>query len=119
MIELISDVLLGITTLGLATYCLVLSRKIKNFDAKKTELEKQTHMLSERLEACISTVDKSQNVAKERTKELSIVTQKAEEASTQLKLLLASLHDLPTAQSSTQEKTNTSPVFSRKARVRV
>lgn len=103
--SLISDILLVAASVGLAVYCVVLSRRLSRF----TDLEKgvggAVAVLSAQVDDLTRALKSAQATAQESADALSSTTERAEDAARRLELHVAALHDLPPA-SGTPERAN-------------
>ncbi|MEJ6396370.1 hypothetical protein [Yoonia sp. 208BN28-4] len=107
----IADILLVAGALGAGFYCHVLSSRLRRF----TDLEKgvggAVAVLSAQVDDLATTLAQSRQAADGPLRDLRQATDRAEGASRQIELLLASLHDLPPTQTK-QEPLN--PFFVRR-----
>lgn len=92
--EIILDLILGLGAFGAATYCFVLSKRLKNLanldegvGAAIARLAMQVDQLTHALNAAQSSAQGAGALASERT-------ERAEDVAQRLELLLASMHDL-------------------------
>jgi len=92
---LIADLFLVAGALGAGFYCIVLSRRLRNF----TDLEKgvggAVAVLSAQVEDLAKSVEQARASAGQSVTTLTAVSERAEGAARHLELLVASLHDLP------------------------
>lgn len=95
--ELIADILMIAGTLAVAVYCVVLARRLSRF----TDLEKGVGgaiaVLSAQVDDMTKTLTKAQKTAGMSAAKLEDLTQRAEDVSRRMELLIASMHDLPAA----------------------
>ncbi|AJE44824.1 hypothetical protein [Celeribacter indicus] len=93
--ELIADILMIAATLAVAIYCIVLARRLSRF----TDLEKGVGgaiaVLSAQVDDMTRTLTKAQRTAAGSAARLDELTERAEDVSRRLELLIASMHDLP------------------------
>ena len=93
--SLIADILLVAASVGLAIYCLVLSRRLSRF----TDLEKgvggAVAVLSAQVDDLTRALKSAQTTAQNSANALSSTTERAEDAARRLELHVAALHDLP------------------------
>ncbi len=116
---LIADVLLVAGALGAALYCHVLARRLRSF----TDLEKgvggAVAVMSVQVDDLKKTLDKARSDAKTSAAQLAEIHTRADDARARLEILIASLHDLPTAsvaeKSSAHIAHDDSPYFVRRA----
>jgi hypothetical protein len=94
--ELIADMLMIAGTVAVAIYCVVLARRLSRF----TDLEKGVGgaiaVLSAQVDDMTKTLTRAQKTAGASAVKLEDLTQRAEDVSRRLELLIASMHDLPT-----------------------
>ncbi|WP_432450528.1 hypothetical protein [Aliiroseovarius marinus] len=93
--DIISDVLLGLGALAAAIYCLVLSRRLRRFNNLQSGMGGAVAVLSAQVDDMTKTLEKARGAAGQSASILSDLTERAEQSSRKLELLMASLHDLP------------------------
>lgn len=93
--ELIADILLGAGALGAAAYCLVLSRRLKQFNQLKNGMGGAIAVLSAQVDDMTKALETARSTAATSASALDALTQRAEKSAERLELLMASLHDLP------------------------
>ncbi|SFJ61200.1 hypothetical protein [Celeribacter neptunius] len=95
--EMIADILMIAGTISVAIYCVVLARRLSRF----TDLEKGVGgaiaVLSVQVDDMTKTLTQAQKTAGGSAVKLEELTQRAEDVSRRLELLIASMHDLPEA----------------------
>ncbi len=100
--DLIADILLIAGAIGAAFYCIVLARRLNRF----TDLEKGVGgaiaVLSAQVDDMTKTLEKAQGTATGSTDTLQALTERAEGVAQRLELLVASMHDLPEAETPKQ-----------------
>jgi hypothetical protein len=96
-VALIADILLIAGALAAAFYCLILSRRLSRFGSLENGMGGAITTLSAQVSDMTGTLNRAQAAAKVSSETLEEATLRAEAAATRLELLLASLHDLPTA----------------------
>ncbi len=93
--ETIADILLISGTFAATAYCIVLSRRLRNF----TDLEKGVGgaiaVLSAQVDDMTKTLKVAQTSAAGSANSLDHLTSKAETVARRLELLVASMHDIP------------------------
>ena len=126
--EFIADILLAAGAIGAAFYCFVLSRRLSKFNDLESGVGGAVAVLSAQVDDLTKALERARVGADKETDKLEELTERAEVASKQLELMMASMHDLPNAQPKTappaqstaapqKKKTDDSePVFSRTAR---
>lgn len=95
LVQLISDVLLGLGALAAAGYCLVLSRRLKRFNQLESGMGGAIAVLSAQVDDMTRALERAQATASLSAEQLRALTDRAEAGADKLELLLASLHDLP------------------------
>lgn len=95
--QLISDILLGAGALGAALFCYVLSKKLSAFTTLETGMGGAIAVLSAQVDDMTKALDAAQGAASKSSRDLIEMTARAEDSARKLELLLASLHDLPSA----------------------
>lgn len=93
--ELIADILLGAGALGAASYCLVLSARLKRFNQLETGMGGAIAVLSAQVDDMTKALQKAQSTAGASAATLTSLAERSEKAAERLELLLASMHDLP------------------------
>lgn len=92
---LIADIILIAASLGLAVYCIILSRRLSRF----TDLEKgvggAVAVLSAQVDDLTRALRRAQDTAQNSAAKLTETTERAEDAARRLELHVAALHDLP------------------------
>lgn len=95
--DLIADILLAAGALGAGFYCFVLSRRLTRFTDLENGVGGAVAVLSAQVDDLTKTLAAAQKSAAGSTAQLSALTERGEDAARQLELMLASMHDLPTA----------------------
>lgn len=113
--ELISDILLILAAATAGIYCFVLSRRLSRFSDLDKGVGGAIAVLSAQVDDMTRNLQAAQNSAGDSSKKLLEVTERAEDASRRLELMVASLHDIPQQQATTQSpapapQTTTAPV---------
>lgn len=93
--EFIADILLGAGALGAAAYCLVLSRRLRQFNQLENGMGGAIAVLSAQVDDMTKALVQAQTTAAASARQLDELTARAESGAQKLELLLASLHDLP------------------------
>lgn len=93
--ELIANILLAAGALGAAAYCLILSRRLRQFTQLESGMGGAIAVLSAQVDEMTRALDTARMTATEQARTLEGVTARAEKSSQRMELLLASLHDLP------------------------
>ena len=107
--ELIADILLAAAAIGASIYCLVLSRRLRDFKNLETGIGGAVAVLSSQVEELQNTLAQSKNSAKASADTLTELSSRAEETSKKLEIQIAALNDLPmnfVEASTTPESTN-------------
>lgn len=92
---LIADILLVAGALGATFYCMILSRRLSQFNNLEKGVGGAVAILSVQVDDMTKTLESAQKTASESTTSLDGITNKAEDAAKRLELLMASMHDLP------------------------
>lgn len=92
---MIADILLGAGALGAAAYCLVLSRRLRQFTQLDSGMGGAIAVLSAQVDDMTRTLGSAQGAARDSATALESQTRRAEEAVERIEILLAALHDLP------------------------
>ena len=100
--ELISDILLILAAATAGIYCFVLSRRLSRFSDLDKGVGGAIAVLSAQVDDMTRNLQAAQNSAGDSSKKLLEVTERAEDASRRLELMVASLHDIPQQQAPTQ-----------------
>lgn len=95
MLDMIADTLLAAGAMGAAIYCLVLSRRLKKFNNLQDGMGGAVAVLSAQVDDMTKTLEKARKAAGRSSRELTDLTERAEDVSRKLELMLASMHDLP------------------------
>ncbi len=93
--ELISDILLGAGALGAAAYCIVLARRLKQFNQLENGMGGAIAVLSAQVDDMTKALNRAQTTAVSSAEMLEALTRRAEQGAERLELMLAALHDLP------------------------
>ena len=93
--ELIADILLIAGAMGAALYCIVLSRRLRRFNDLEKGVGGAIAVLSAQVDDMTRTLEKAQGTAQGSTATLDQLTDRAEDVSKRLELLVAAMHDLP------------------------
>ncbi len=95
--QLIADILLGAGAIGAGVYCLVLSRRLKAFNALEGGMGGAIAVLSAQVDDMTKALATARGAAGDSAASLKEMTERAETAAVKLELMLATLHDLPEA----------------------
>lgn len=109
----LSDLLLATAAIGAAIFCLVLSRRLRALTALDGGMGSAIAVLSAQVDELTRALKASQDAARQASEKLEAQTRRAEGACRQLELLMASMHDLPTA--SRDSRPATAPMTERQA----
>ncbi len=93
--QLIADILLGAGALGAAVYCLVLARRLKQFNQLENGMGGAIAVLSAQVDEMTKALERARATASASAGLLESLNARAEAAAEKLELLMASLHDLP------------------------
>lgn len=97
IVMVISDILLGAGALGAAVYCGVLAQRLKRFNNLENGMGGAVALLSAQVDDMTRTLDLARKAAGHSSETLTALTERAEDASRKLELMLAALNDLPDA----------------------
>ena len=97
--ELIADILLVAGALGAGFYCHVLARRLSRFNDLETGVGGAVAVLSAQVDDLTRTLRDAQTTATGSMESLDGLTDRAEDVAKRLELLVASMHDLPDAES--------------------
>lgn len=92
---LIADILMVAGALGAALYCMVLSRRLSKFNDLEKGVGGAVAVLSAQVDDLSKTLSRAEVAALDSGTKLKEITQKSEEASERLELLMAAMHDVP------------------------
>lgn len=93
--NVIADILTGAGAIGAAVYCLILARRLKQFNQLENGMGGAIAVLSAQVDDMTRALDRAQTTASVSAEQLLDLTARAEQGAQRLELLLASLHDLP------------------------
>lgn len=94
MLSLISDLLLICATLGLATWCWFLARRLRKFDAAEPHGEISTPDPTERIEDLNARLDAAALAAVDRAIRIETATARADDRIGRMEMLLSSLEEI-------------------------
>ena len=97
--ELIADILLVAGALGAGFYCFVLARRLNRFNDLEKGVGGAVAVLSAQVDDLNKSLVAAQSVSDGSSKALDELTGRAESVAQRLELMMASMHDLPAAQS--------------------
>lgn len=100
---LIADFLLAAGAFATALYCFVLARRLKRFTTLETGMGGAIAVLSAQVDDMTRALDKARSSASSSSTALDEQVRRAEAAAARLELMLASLHDLPAEDTSTED----------------
>ena len=95
--EMIADILMSAGAFGAATYCFVLSGRLKKFTTLESGMGGAIAVLSAQVDDMTRALDKARGAATGSAASLEALTLRAEAATARLELMVAALHDLPDA----------------------
>jgi len=93
--QMIADILMAAGALGAAIYCVVLAGRLKRFNNLQNGVGGAVAVLSVQVDDMTKTLQKAQKAAVTSSVTLTTLTERAEDVSRRLELMLASMHDLP------------------------
>ncbi len=98
--ELIADVLMASGAFAAAVYCYVLAGRLKKFTTLETGMGGAIAVLSAQVDDMTRALEQARGAATGSASSLEALTARAEAVAGRLELMLAALHDLPTAEQS-------------------
>ena len=107
---LISDILMLAGALGAGFYCFILSRRLTAFKDAESGVGQVVHALSQQVDELNRSIETARTEASSSSGALAELTHRAETVAQRLELMVASMHDLPSAP--TAAKVDENPVFS-------
>lgn len=122
---LIADILLAAGAIGAAFYCFVLGRRLRRFNNLENGMGGAVAVLSAQVDDLGKTLEAARTAAQSSARQLTELTQKAEDVRRQLEMQMAALHDVipPTTPApsqpakstlTTQEQASGEPMFVRR-----
>ena len=93
--DLIADILLGAGAPGAGVYCLVLARRLKQFNQLENGMGGAIAVLSAQVDDMTQALEQARTTAQASAETLRALSARSEVAAERLEVLLASLHDLP------------------------
>ncbi len=93
--DMIADILMVAGAFGAATYCYVLSGRLKKFTTLESGMGGAIAVLSAQVDDMTRALDHARGAATGSATQLEALTLRAEAATAKLELMIASLHDLP------------------------
>ncbi|MCX7646880.1 MAG: hypothetical protein N2Z62_16490 [Rhodobacteraceae bacterium] len=95
--SLIADILLIAGTAAAGFYCLVLSRRLRQFTDLETGVGGAVAVLSAQVDDMTRALERARSAAGVSAESLEATTARAETVTRRLEILLAAMHDLPEA----------------------
>ena len=102
--QLIADFMLVAGALGAAFYCFVLARRLSRFNDLKDGMGGAVAVLSAQVDDLTRTLQSARDTAGDSHRSLQDLTKRAESVAQRLELLVASMHDLPAADTSQESR---------------
>jgi len=96
--DMIADILLVAGALGAGFYCFVLARRLSRFNDLESGVGGAVAVLSAQVDDLTKTLSAAQSTAANSTQSLQETSGRAEAVAKKLELMMASMHDLPTAE---------------------
>jgi hypothetical protein len=96
--DLIADFLLAAGAFGAALYCYILSMRLRKFTTLETGMGGAIAVLSAQVDDMTKALERARGAATGSASGLEALTLRAETVAARLELLVASMHDLPDAQ---------------------
>ncbi len=100
--QIIADILLGAGALGAAFYCMVLSYRLKKFTRLENGMGGAIAVLSSQVDQMTKVLEAAQVAARSSADTLEDKTRRGEKVAERLELILAAMHDLPSAGAQTK-----------------
>jgi hypothetical protein len=97
--QLIADILLASGAFGAAVYCYILANRLKKLQTLETGMGGAIAVLSAQVDDMTRALEVARGAADRQVKSLEGLTTRGEDVAGRLELLLASMHDIPEAQS--------------------
>lgn len=113
--QMISDILLAAGAFGAAFYCYILQAKLKRFTTLENGMGSAIAVLSAQVDDMTRALDRARAAAVGSESSLEALTTRAESVSSQLALLVASMHDLPHQRADSSPAPNRTRVVRRRA----
>ncbi|KMK68852.1 hypothetical protein [Puniceibacterium sp. IMCC21224] len=114
--DLIADILLVAGALGAGLYCFILARRLTRFNDLESGVGGAVAVLSAQVDDLTRTLAAAQKTAGASATSLTQLTARAEEVAKRLELMVASMHDLPPNQATSEtSEPSAGPVFSRRS----
>ena len=107
--EFVADILLVAGAIGAGFYCFVLSRRLTKFNDLEKGVGGAVALLSNQVDSLNRSLEEARNASNGSSEALSDLTNRAEAVANRLELMMASMHDLPTARPGV-EPTSDAPV---------
>lgn len=111
---LIADILLVAGALGAGFYCFILARRLARFNDLESGVGGAVAVLSAQVDDLTRTLTAAQKTAGTSTDSLNELTERAEDVAKRLEMMVASMHDLPTAKDQQAAPKPAEPIFSRR-----
>lgn len=97
--DVIADILLAAGAFGAGIYCYILGRRLNKFNDLEKGVGGAVAVLSAQVDDLTKTLAAAQSTASVSAETLTQLTERAEAMSQRLELQMASLHDIPTQES--------------------
>lgn len=94
-LDFIADILLAAGAIGAGAYCMVLSRRLKQFNQLENGMGGAIAVLSAQVDDMTKALERARATASASASSLEGLNARAQQSAERLELLLASLHDLP------------------------
>ena len=107
---LIADLIMIAATFGAAVYCIVLSRRLSKLQDLEQGVGGAVSALSSQVNDLTNTLESARQSADTSNDSLKDLTERAENVSTKIELLLASMHDMQAS-----EPPKSQPFFSHRS----
>ncbi|WP_076484536.1 MULTISPECIES: hypothetical protein [Rhodobacter] len=90
-----ADILMGLGALGATIYCMVLARRLKRFNQLENGMGGAIAVLSAQVDDMTKALNRAQATSASSAEQLRTVTERAEQATQRLELLLATMNQTP------------------------
>ncbi|MFP7675437.1 DUF6468 domain-containing protein [Marivita sp. S0852] len=110
--DMVADTLLVAGALGAGIYCFILSRRLTQFNNLENGVGAAVAVLSSQVTELQTALDAARSTANHSSDTLVEITERAEQTSKKLELMVAALHDLPQVSETSVPQKSSEPVFS-------
>ena len=107
--ELVADFLLGAGALGAGFFCYILARRLNRFNDLEKGVGGAVALLSAQVDDLTKTLVAARKTSDGSNVALDDLTGRAEAVAQRLELMMASMHDIPSAGGATQAQSGVAP----------